>query len=53
VPAEAVSPLMWTAALAEPESDPPAPQHPVFPSVAGSHPRPPEQGGTQQFRLPL
>ncbi|CAM5699542.1 hypothetical protein STAFG_3442 [Streptomyces afghaniensis 772] len=49
VPAEAVSPLTRAAALAEPESDPPAPQRPVFPNAAGSDPRPPERGGTQRL----
>ncbi|MDQ1015626.1 hypothetical protein [Streptomyces afghaniensis] len=48
VPAEAVSPLAWAAALAEPESDPPALQRPVFPNDAGSPP-PPRQEGTQRL----
>ncbi|MDQ0751960.1 hypothetical protein QF034_006191 [Streptomyces africanus] len=49
VPAEAVSALAWAAALAEPESDPPALRRPVFPDVAGSPPPPPRQEGTQRL----
>ncbi|GGW66046.1 hypothetical protein AB0E64_14130 [Streptomyces caelestis] len=49
VPADAVSPLTQAAALAEPESDPPALQRPVFTNVAGSAPPPPRQEGTQRL----
>ncbi|MEU0385567.1 hypothetical protein [Streptomyces chartreusis] len=49
VPAEAVSPLTRAAALAEPESDPPALIRPVFTNVAGSPPPPPEHGGPQRL----
>jgi hypothetical protein len=49
VPADAVSPLAQAAALAEPESDPPALQRPVFTNVAGSAPPPPRQEGTQRL----
>lgn len=47
VPAEAVSPVTRAAALAEPESDPPALIRPVFTNMAGSPPPPSEQGGTR------
>jgi hypothetical protein len=49
VPAEAVSPLAWAAALAEPEPDPPALQRPVFPNDAASPAPPPRQGGSQRL----
>ncbi|MEU0244024.1 hypothetical protein ABZ192_06770 [Streptomyces sp. NPDC006235] len=49
VPAEAVSALAWAAALAEPESDPPALQRPAFPDAAGGPPPPPRQEGTQRL----
>ncbi|MGK5691376.1 hypothetical protein ACSNOJ_00405 [Streptomyces sp. URMC 128] len=47
VPSEAVSPLAWAAALAEPEPDPPALQRPVVPDAAGGPPPPPRREGTQ------
>ncbi|MFH8899791.1 hypothetical protein ACH4HG_25810 [Streptomyces coeruleorubidus] len=49
VPADAVSALARAAALAEPESDPPALQRPVFTNLAGSAPPPPRQEGTQRL----
>ncbi|GAA2380300.1 hypothetical protein [Streptomyces coeruleofuscus] len=49
VPADAVSPLARAAALAEPESDPPALRRPVLTNFAGSAPPPPPQEGTQRL----
>jgi hypothetical protein len=49
VPADAVSALARAAALAEPESDPPALRRPVLTNLAGSPPPPPRQEGTQRL----
>lgn len=49
VPADPVSPLARAAALTEPESDPPAPERPVFTNFAGNAPPPPPQEGTQRL----
>ncbi|MFH9064933.1 hypothetical protein ACH4GM_27470 [Streptomyces coeruleorubidus] len=49
MPADAISPPAQAAALAEPESDPPALRRPVFTDCAGSAPPPPPREGTQKL----
>ncbi len=49
VPADPVSPLARAAALVEPESDPPAPQRPVFAHPEVDAPPGPAAGGSQRL----